>query len=531
MFVIIPTSKTLCPLLPRRSRSFRRAPAAARPLMEGLETRLFLAAQVFFQDFDDPADSWLTGPNHFSMTAAGSGHLAQRRVVGAADGAVVQDGNVLRGNWARNYTDPVTGLTTADNNDVRYANLWIDAGSRQVGDEIFLQEWVRFDPGVQAVSGQTTKFLWFRGTAAQPFDQYLDLGGNFNTWRLVNNSANGVGEPWPGHAVDQARGHEVNFSNAPGAAALIGNQSVADWFRGRWHSVQVYMKLNTANGRADGVFRFWLDGVKVLDFSDADIRDSTGDHFASVNPLGMHGGTQAPVTSFGWELDEVELWNGLPTGAPRVSGVYVRGSAWDARFLDHLSNQALGDRDFGFRVPDGPGQVDEMPWVNLNQVAVRFDGITQVGRADLQALGVSVASRDITDFRYDGRTRTAQWTLRDPVPAERLTLALAAPRVNRAGTVLDGEWVDAADAYPSGNGSAGGDFRFRVNVLPGDVNRSGAVAADDASEVEARFFTSTTNPGSGAGAYTIFHDVNGSGSILADDYSEVKKRFFTTLPN
>ena len=62
------------------------------------------------------------------------------------------------------------------------------------------------------------------------------------------------------------------------------------------------------------------------------------------------------------------------------------------------------------------------------------------------------------------------------------------------------------------------------------MNRTGPVLANDASDVKPRFFRSTTNPGSGAGAYTIFHDVDGSGSILADDFSSVKSRFFTTLP-
>ena len=67
-------------------------------------------------------------------------------------------------------------------------------------------------------------------------------------------------------------------------------------------------------------------------------------------------------------------------------------------------------------------------------------------------------------------------------------------------------------------------------MLPGNVNRAGSVLAEDFSSVKARFFRSTTNPGSGPNAYSIFHDVNGTGTILADDFSEVKRRFFNTLP-
>ena len=93
-----------------------------------------------------------------------------------------------------------------------------------------------------------------------------------------------------------------------------------------------------------------------------------------------------------------------------------------------------------------------------------------------------------------------------------------------------GEWAAGGDAYPSGDGTAGGDFRFAMNVLPGDINRSGVVLADDFSDVKRRFFRGTTNLGSGDAAYGMFHDVDGSGAILANDFSEVKRRFFDVLP-
>jgi hypothetical protein len=84
---------------------------------------------------------------------------------------------------------------------------------------------------------------------------------------------------------------------------------------------------------------------------------------------------------------------------------------------------------------------------------------------------------------------------------------------------------------PGGTGLEGGDFRFGFNVLPGDVNHSGTVLADDFSAVKKKFFASTTAPGTGEAAYNVFYDVDGSGSILADDFSEVKKRFFSKLPD
>ena len=98
--------------------------------------------------------------------------------------------------------------------------------------------------------------------------------------------------------------------------------------------------------------------------------------------------------------------------------------------------------------------------------------------------------------------------------------------------LLDGDWTDGAGAFPSGNGTSGGDFHFGFSVLPGDTSRSGTVLADDYSAVKKKFFSTTSTPVNGSdGDYSPLHDVDGSGNILANDFSEVKKRFFNTLPS
>jgi hypothetical protein len=57
--------------------------------------------------------------------------------------------------------------------------------------------------------------------------------------------------------------------------------------------------------------------------------------------------------------------------------------------------------------------------------------------------------------------------------------------VDVAGNLLDGEWTNPihpsspGDAFPSGDGSPGGNFAFNIRVLPGDVNRNGAVNVYD----------------------------------------------------
>ncbi|MGN6134150.1 MAG: dockerin type I domain-containing protein, partial [Aureliella sp.] len=95
--------------------------------------------------------------------------------------------------------------------------------------------------------------------------------------------------------------------------------------------------------------------------------------------------------------------------------------------------------------------------------------------------------------------------------------------VTLAGNPLDGEWVDGVSSFASGDGTAGGNFNFQFQVLPGDVNRSGAVLSGDANLAFAAInaFTDGTSAFSApnGNTYTIFKDLNGSGTITSADAS------------
>ena len=119
---------------------------------------------------------------------------------------------------------------------------------------------------------------------------------------------------------------------------------------------------------------------------------------------------------------------------------------------------------------------------------------------------------------------------------DKLRLVLSAAGV----TGLDGEWVNpstttpAGDSFPSGDGTAGGDFNFRINVLRGDSNGDSVVNALDVADVKKRL---TRRPGdgvTGSNAYSIFADLNADGVINAVDIAAVKGRIGTrinTLPD
>ena len=100
-----------------------------------------------------------------------------------------------------------------------------------------------------------------------------------------------------------------------------------------------------------------------------------------------------------------------------------------------------------------------------------------------------------------------------------------------AGNHLDGEWINPPSTtpppsvYPSGDGIAGGDFLFRFNVLPGDVNQNGYVQATDGLLVRGALGSSAGQP-----AYSIFKDLNGNGYIQSNDGLLARGRLGANLP-
>ena len=170
------------------------------------------------------------------------------------------------------------------------------------------------------------------------------------------------------------------------------------------------------------------------------------------------------------------------TPLPMVTGVLVASSAWSSNFLNSLGG-------VGYAIPDGPNQLLPLPGSNLNEVIIEFSENVNVTEGDLALTGVNVPSYGFSAFSYDAVAYRATWTLSQNLSRDKLLLDLdgstANAVVDMAGNRLDGDWVNptwsppsaptGGDAWPSGDGTAGGDFQFRINVLPGDINQDGTV--------------------------------------------------------
>ena len=296
--------------------------------------------------------------------------------------------------------------------------------------------------------------------------------------------------------------------------------------------VAFYRESNTTPGLQTGA------GGDALLGTDA---DGSNGYTLAVDTAGLPAGT---YTYYAQATDDdgaagnvTSTANTVVAVPPAVVQVYVNGTAWSSAFRTHLQNQGLGHAVFGFAVPDGAAQLDELPWTNLNQVSVRFTEHVDVQQADLSIYGVNVAGGyALGPFNYDPVSFTATWTLAaGSFRNDKLLLVLDGDAgggvADASGNRLDGEWVSGADAYPSGDGTAGGDLAFRLNVLPGDANRSGGrVGTTDLTQTRNRQLTGTTAPGTVPNTYSVFHDVNGSGRVDSQDVTLVRNKQLTSLP-
>ena len=205
---------------------------------------------------------------------------------------------------------------------------------------------------------------------------------------------------------------------------------------------------------------------------------------------------------------------------PRVESVSVSSARWAAAFRQQLRDDGLAGAAGGFAAPADADGAGPLPWVNLDRVSITFSRNVRVEADDLRVRGARVAAYalDAAAFTYDAATRTATWALPAGTVfgADRILLDLdGGPQGVRAGSVaLDGD-VD---------GAAGGDFRSRLNVLPGDADRSGTTGWADAAAVRA------ARGASGTPAHPVFQDLNGDGRVDARDTAIARASHGATLP-
>jgi hypothetical protein len=229
--------------------------------------------------------------------------------------------------------------------------------------------------------------------------------------------------------------------------------------------------------------------------------------------------------SFSLLQDGVQGWSvktqGTPVNQPPiVVDVSVAGSAW----LPVFNGQFAGG---AFLLPDGAGQLSPLSWSGLNQVKLRFSEDVNVQAAHLAVNGVSVlnySAGGFAGFAFDPATDVATWTLGAAINRDKVRLTLDDAVTDLGGLALDGEWANSTSTF-SGNGTAGGDFSYRFDVLPGDVNQTASVDGNDLRAALDRQFTAV-----GQANYDARFDLDGNGAINILDWAAVRDRMGTSLP-
>lgn len=277
---------------------------------------------------------------------------------------------------------------------------------------------------------------------------------------------------------------------------------------------------NTSN---DGEGKKFLTSFQV-------VTDSTGnvDLTFAVNAI---AGSFITATATDQLNNTSEFSASVQSGvAPTVSKVFVNGSTWNPVFKQFLQDQGLGSAQFGLEIPSGSNQLAPVPFINANEISIQFSGPVNVTAADLMVHGVTISNYAIIGFSYDSTTNTATYRLGQNLPKDKLLLILDDNvNSNPAGIPLDGE----------PDGTPGGNFTYRINVLPGDVDRNLAVtgapvvSAPDLVLTRNRVGLGALRPGSDPTIYASrpFTDVNGDGIVNAIDLAAVRNRTGTVLPS
>jgi hypothetical protein len=213
---------------------------------------------------------------------------------------------------------------------------------------------------------------------------------------------------------------------------------------------------------------------------------------------------------------------------PRVTDVIVGSSLWSAGFIDAVDGGGVGTGNrLGISLP-GANQMKNLTQNNINKIYIKFSENVAASFAStkLAIVGTNRSNyMPLATLAYgvDG-VDVATITLSSPLTNDALRLSILDTLTDAAGNRLDGEWVDGISTS-SGNGSSNGQFNFRLDVLPGDVNDSNGVNSSDLLSTHSRNGTVVSSLSDAS------FDINGNGGVNSADLLLVSGRNGSVMPS
>ncbi len=363
-------------------------------------------------------------------------------------------------------------------------------------------------------------------------------------------SGQGVVTIGPGTKRDGQNRYELYLGNTQTAASVLlydfdNGSSSNDTFglvASRPNTGQGTDEVMTAPGDSGGPT--FLSG-RIAGVTSFRTAAASGDAVPGLNSSFGEIGGDTRVSIFASWIDAIID----VAGAPKVMNVTVSGSA---------SIHA----PFSFDTVDGSGlQLRTVPVGGANRVAVQFsEHALNVGAGSLTLTGLALVTlpqlATTGGFVYSPTTHVATWTFSAPLTADQYLISLADTVTDVAGNALDGEWTNpfslsttngAMSEFPSGDGTAGGDFNFVMTILPGDANLSNWVEGYDYLILQANYgqtgrtFTQADFTGDGAVntpdfslfsanygrnfLFLVYADFDGDGDVDNTDYSIWSQNF------
>ncbi len=213
---------------------------------------------------------------------------------------------------------------------------------------------------------------------------------------------------------------------------------------------------------------------------------------------------------------------------PKILDIIAGSSQWGGNFIDAIDGGGLlAGNGLGLSLA-GPNQLRNLPWINIDRIYLKF---SEDVSASLTPNKLALVGSNLSNYmpgvsiawQADG-PNVATLRFATPIKNDRLILSIADTLTDASGNPLDGEWNNGSSTS-SGNGTAGGVFNFRINVLPGDVNNSDGVNTTDLLD---DYGKRNTVVSSIADAY---FDANGNGGVNTTDLLDIYGMRNTILPS
>ncbi len=200
-----------------------------------------------------------------------------------------------------------------------------------------------------------------------------------------------------------------------------------------------------------------------------------------------------------------------PLTLPRVANVTISGS------------QSV-HAPYSFDAHDGSGeQLRTVPVGGADTISITFTEGVNVVADDLKLVGLRTYNIPaLASFNHTPGAATATWRFTGWTIADHYAIILRDTVTDVESNALDGEWVNPAtlttgnvaeSEFPSGNGTAGGDFQFVFTILAGDLDLNGSVNSTDAQWL---FYYMNNYPGQGNQPFS-HGDFNGDGLVTTVD--------------